>query len=111
MSGIKVALLGYDAAHEGFLACGSREEAEGSVRYGGKEPRPWQGAACWTELAWAPVGPVRGAYWVEVFQPEGSDTQSFVVHGVSDVDGDGNLAEYTASWDRDVEMVTAPEVY
>ena len=111
VAGIKAAMLAYDAAHDGVLACGSRDEAEGSVRHDGKVARPWQGASCWTEIGWAPDGDVRGAYWVEVMPTEGSGTTTFVVHGVSDVDSDGILAEYTARSDRGVEMVTAPEVY
>lgn len=97
VDGIKIAELAHDAAYDTFVACGNREAAEAVV---GKNLRDFAtdpAAPCFTEtLSWAPDGQIRGAYWVEVTQrPDGR--QDFIVHGVADVDGDGELAHYTAT--------------
>lgn len=101
VDGIKTAELMYDAMNDGFVAVGhppGRSEI-------GADPRTWLGGADWQTLGWAPDGDVRGAYWVEV---SGYD---FVVHGVSDVDGDGVRAEYTATMSTNATLVTPEDVY
>ncbi len=111
VEGIKIAVIAYRAAHDSVMPCGTRDDAEGTIRYGGKEPRAWQGGACWTELAWTPDGQVRGAYWVEVVQRAPEAPPTFEVHGVSDLDSDGVLAEYIADDDGGVRLVTPSDVY
>ncbi len=103
----------WDAAFDGFVACGSRAEAEAWLAdqpsvsrwphavflrwYFGAVPRvdarewtsvPWRG--CFDGLGWEPDGRVRGAYWVEV------DGEAFTVHGICDIDDDGVTAHYRA---------------
>jgi type IV pilus assembly protein PilA len=93
VSGIVTSLQRYDAEHDGYIACGSRAEAEAELMRGSTELRPWRGGDCWDQLGWRPDGAVRGAYWIEV-SPAGDD---FTVYGISDVDGDSLVATYTAS--------------
>lgn len=74
----------------------------------GKAPRAaptpeavaWVGNEGFTALGWAPGGPVRGVYWVEV---NGHDP---VVHCQLDLDGDGVPAEYITKAGTYGEAVT-----
>lgn len=104
LQSVAVAELAHHAAYDRYVAAGSRVEAERAVRSsGGKDLRPWDGGEGWDALGWYPdpVG-VRGAYWVEV-TPDGG---SFTAYGISDVDGDGVLAEYAIGPDGDVRMLS-----
>lgn len=58
-------------------------------------------------LGWAPDGPVRGSYWVEV-SPDGLD---FTVFGVADIDGDGQQAWYTATKSINTVFLNSNDVY
>jgi len=98
---IKAAELAYDAMFDGFLPAG-QPPAPGEL---GKAQRPWTSDAAWAALPWSPDGPVRGAYWVEV---SGDD---FVVHGVCDVDADGQTAEYTATASLNATQLSPRDVY
>jgi Zn-dependent protease with chaperone function len=107
--GIAAAELAYEAANGTFLACGSAADAARA----GKEPRDWAGepaAVCFEKLGWQPGGAVRGVYWVEVGVDE-SGAPAFAVHGVSDVDGDGQLAEYVGWADGNSAQLTEDAVY
>jgi type II secretory pathway pseudopilin PulG len=107
MDGIRTAELAYDAAFDEFVPVGSREEAEQELRSGGKEQRSWRGGAAWEKLGWRPDGMIRGAYWVEV-APDG---KAFTVHGLCDVDGDREYAEFTADGESRATGMTNPDVY
>jgi hypothetical protein len=111
VDGIRTEMMTYHALNDGYLACGSRTDAEGAVLYRGKEPQPWTGGSCWTELGWHPDGPVRGAYWVEVRPAEDGADASFEVHGVADLDQDGVLAEYVATRDTPARIVSSSDAY
>jgi hypothetical protein len=87
--------------YDGFLPVG---HPPGSDEVG-KAQRAWTSDAGWSALPWSPGGPVRGAYWVEV---SGDD---FIVHGVCDVDGDGERAEYTATATLNATQQTPGDVY
>lgn len=63
-------------AVDDFVACGSEAEARASVS---SSPRAWDGPACWARIGWAPDGPIRGGYWVEV----SADGQDFTAHGLA----------------------------
>jgi hypothetical protein len=63
-------------AVDDFVACGSEPEARAVVS---SSPRAWEGAPCWTRIGWAPDGPIRGGYWVEV----SADSQDFTAHGIA----------------------------
>ena len=56
--------------------------------------RPWRSGSPYDTLGWAPDGEVRGSYKVSTAPFGASD---FVVTGISDVDGDGVRASYTAT--------------
>jgi hypothetical protein len=106
VDGIKTAQLAYDAAFDGFVDASSRAEAEREISGGaGREPRPWGHDPGFNTIGWRPDGDVRGAYWVEV---QGND---FTVHGICDVDGDGQYAEYTATSSINSTLITSPDVY
>ena len=102
VAGIKTAELAYDAAFDGFIPAGNEFEARREI---GKAQREWNSDAGWEKLGWSPDGKVRGAYWVEV---HGND---FTVHGICDVDGDGEVAEYAATKTTGATLVTDPHVY
>ncbi len=106
VDGIKTAELAYDAAFDGFVPASSRAAAEREISGGaGKEPRPWVDEAGFLAMGWRPDGAVRGAYWVEV---QGSD---YTVHGICDVDGDDQYAEYTATSSINATLISSPDVY
>ncbi|MDP2309420.1 MAG: hypothetical protein Q8P18_25590 [Pseudomonadota bacterium] len=107
VNGLATAQLAYDAAFDTFVPASSREEAEAELRAGGQEPRMWKGGGAWGTIGWQPDGPVRGAYWVEVDSEEGD----FTAHGLCDVDGDGDFAEYVATSESRARMVTPEYVY
>jgi type IV pilus assembly protein PilA len=107
VDGIKTSELAYNAVYDTFVAAGSREEAEAELRGNSSVRRAWNGGGGWDSLGWSPDGPMFGAYWVEV-SPDGLD---FTVHGLCDVDGDGEYAEYTATTLHSAMLVTAPDVY
>lgn len=59
-----------------FVACGSEASARATMT---TSPRTWEGEACWARIGWAPDGPVRGGYWVEV----SADGEDFTAWGVA----------------------------
>ena len=107
VDGLKTAEVSYNAAFDGYVPVGSREEAEQQLRWNGEEPRAWEGGGDWEKLGWMPSGLVRGAYWVEV----SSDGEHFTVYGLCDVDGDGVLAEYTATASESAYLITDRNTY
>ncbi len=113
VDGLRTAQLAYDAAFDTFVPCGLYprgldELGEGSV--------PWTPAEApggyWT-VGWAAEGPVRGTYQVLTVTREGDPFpgMDFVVHGWSDVDGDGELAHYTATRSTGTVRLTPDDVY
>lgn len=88
VNGIRTAEMAYYAAFDKYIAVGP---APRSVNNVGKQAVPWLGDPAWDELNWQPDGNVRGVYWVEL-TPTG-----FEAHGVCDVDGDRQRAEYVAT--------------
>ncbi len=102
VDGIKTALLAYDAAYDEFIPAGSEAQARAVV---GKELRPWERSPAWDKLGWRPDGDVRGAYWVVVVPGD------FEVHGICDVDGDGDVAEYVATMSTNATLVSGSWAY
>lgn len=105
VQGLATAELAYDAAFDVYIPVSSREEAERELRNGGKELRTWKGGGAWGTIGWQPDGQVRGAYWVEVSDGELS------VHGICDVDGNGDFAEYAWTEEAGTRQVTPQYVY
>lgn len=100
---IRTAERAYHASFGSYLPVGSAVEADSELS--GKTLHPWPGGAEWRNLGWAPDGMVRGAYWVEVVDG------GFIVHGICDVDADGEYAHYTASEADNAQMRSPPETY
>ena len=63
-------------AVDDFVPCGDRASATAALS---PTPRAWTSEPCWARIGWAPDGPVRGGYWVEV----AADGQDFTVYGVA----------------------------
>ncbi|MFZ5476305.1 MAG: type IV pilin protein [Myxococcota bacterium] len=99
---IKVAELAHHAAFDTWVAAGSERDARSRV---GKQKQLPPRDPGWEKLGWAPADPQYGAYWVVV------TGDGFEVHGVSDVDGDGVLAEYVATQDRNATLVSEGWAY
>lgn len=101
---IGIAELAHDAAFGGFVAAGSRAEAERFARANGvaRVEGDWSGA--WEKLYWKPDGPTRCGYWVEV-------TDTFVAYAVCDLDRDGEMAEYRQAQGQPGEWLTGTKVY
>jgi len=104
VDGIKTAQLGYDAAFDTYLPCERTPQGEP-----GKEARDWPSTEDFDTLGWAPDGQVRGVYWVTTSWGDGSG--DFTVHGISDVDGDGVQAHYTATKSINATLVTPTDVH
>jgi hypothetical protein len=102
---LRTAELAYRAAFDIF------------VPMAGPLPRPIRGLdrrlVEWTPtpeselLGWKPDGRVRGTYWVEL-SPEGDD---FTVHGLCDIDQDGEPAHYVATRHQPARAISQVDVY
>lgn len=104
VDGIKVSELAYLAAYDKVIAQSSFVPSE-SV---GKQQVAWNDSTNFETLGWSPDGKVRGAYKVDVPDADGDD---FTIIGISDIDGDGQKATFTAVRETNVEAVTASSVY
>lgn len=105
VDGIKTAEIAYEAAFDMFLAIPEPVPREiGSLDY---EPQEWPRGTLFDELGWEPSGWVRGTYWVELNE-DGSD---FTVHGMCDLDGDGEPAHYTATRAIGATLISDPLEY
>ncbi|MSQ03283.1 MAG: hypothetical protein EXR71_15560 [Myxococcales bacterium] len=102
VDGIKTAQLAYDAAYDDFVQVGSEAQARSVI---GKTPHSWEGGGDWDRIGWSPDGLVRGGYWVTV------EDGDFTVHGICDVDGDGDYAEYIATKSQNATLVGDPSSY
>lgn len=69
--------------------------------------RTWDRDTHFDRLGWSPDGLVRGSYKVALTDPE----QDFQVIGICDVDGDGELASYTATATTQAALVTRRDIY
>lgn len=103
VDGIRAAERAYYKTHGGYLAVSS--EAEAMRTPPGNAPRPFPGGPGWDALGWAPKGPLRGAYWVEVTEDD------FRVVGEADGDEDGVFAIFDGTRMHSAKRVTALEVY
>ncbi len=96
VDGIKTAMLAYEAAFDVLAPMPMHPRTVAEIAPG---EVPWTPNDAWDLLGWHPSGPVHGVYWVEV------DGEGFTVHGVSDRDGDGQIAEWTATRDRNATIL------
>jgi hypothetical protein len=73
----------------------------------GRRGVDWPGGTPFDTLGWSTTGTVRGTYWVTVSE----DGQDFEVHGLCDLDEDGEPAHYTATRELGVTMQTPTYVF
>lgn len=101
VNGIKVDVVAFDAERGGYLDAGPYPETPHKLGV------PWvpSESGNFQSLSWRPDGLVRGSYIVEA-----GDTD-FTVRGMSDVDGDGNYADWEATADREPHAVSPNDVY
>jgi hypothetical protein len=105
VDGIKTAQIAYDAAFDRFLAIPEPVPLDPVMI--GTMAVDWPSGTPFDELGWEPFGQVRGTYWVEV-DADGTD---FTVHGLCDVDGDGEPAHYIATRTTSATLQTGSWVY
>ena len=102
MDGIKTAQLGYDAAFDRYV----QQTAFHPGATVGKGQVGWTTGSAFDTLGWSPDGEIRGAYKVSTVS-----TTDFRVTGISDVDGDGQQATYTATKSINATLTTPETVY
>ena len=102
VSGIKTAELAYDAAFDTFIVESSFQPTS-SV---GKTQQTWVSGTGFDTLGWSPDGKVRGGYRIVTLS-----STDFRVTGISDVDGDGAQATYTAQKSINTVPTTQNDVY
>ena len=119
MMGIKTAELAFDAAFDIFVPTEVSPRVRGMLT---PDPVPWVSTpgpalkefprmnAEFDTLGWAPDGHVRGIYWVEVADPA-TGVYDFTVHGMADIDGDGEPCHYTATKSINPVMLTPNDVF
>lgn len=101
VDGIKTAEMAYNAAYDKLIPQTRFVPSEGV----GRMHMDWKFGSNFDTIGWAPDGNVRGAYKVDV------KVEDFIVYGISDVDGDGTNATYTAMRDTNATAVTSRMVY
>jgi type IV pilus assembly protein PilA len=87
VDGIKNAELAYQAAFDAYVDCAARP---GAVS---RTPVQWTVTSDnFSLIGWKPDGGIRGSYEVS-----GATDSDFLVTGSTDIDGDSDLATYTAT--------------
>ena len=87
VDGIKNAELAYQAAFDAYVDCAARP---GAVS---RTPVQWTVTSDnFSLIGWKPDGGIRGSYEVS-----GATNSDFLVTGSTDIDGDSELATYTAT--------------
>jgi hypothetical protein len=101
IQGIKSVMMAYEANFDVYV------DAELYPPSPGTEPRAWDTAKAggFSTIGWSPDGEVRGSYSIE------SEYPNFTVYGISDIDGDGNHATYTATKSTRPTLITDEKVY
>ena len=104
---IKTAEIQYESAQNVYVPCAAFPSGTA-----GKNTQVWTVASSggFETLSWSPDGEVRGVYSVST--NGGSGQSDFTITGVSDVDGDGTQATYTATKSTNPTLpTTGPSVY
>ena len=101
VDGIKTAEMAYNAAYDKLIP----QTVFVPNAAVSKSQMDWKFGSNFDTIGWVPDGKVRGAYKVDVKDVE------FIVYGISDVDGDGTNATFTAMRDTNAAAVTSSMVY
>ena len=102
LKAIKTAQIAYESNFDQFVAAGPYPTSPT------KTTQVWDktAAGAFTTIGWAPDGEVRGSYQVTVTNTD------FNAVGLSDVDGDSNIATYTCTKSTNPNAPTSnPDVY
>jgi type II secretory pathway pseudopilin PulG len=99
---IRTAMLSYDASFDRYVEV-SRFHPDSSP---GKTQRKFTTGSAFDTLGWMPYGEVRGSYKVVV-----TSSRDFRVVGISDIDGDGVYASWTATKSINPTQITPGNVY
>ena len=103
LDGIKTAQAAYEAAFDAYL----QQTTFYPSATPGKAQVPWPAGSNFDALGWAPDGAVRGVYKLTTLS-----STDFLVTGISDVDGDGVIASFTATKSLSAVLAgTPPNVY
>lgn len=87
VDGIRTAEIAYRVFYDAFAAASPKPATPA------KEPQDWVvGSDGFSVIGWAPAGAVRGSYEVQA-----NGSSDLLVIGSCDVDGDGIVAQYTAT--------------
>lgn len=98
---IKHLELTYESAHDEWVQQAEYWPDEAPA----KATRPWVTGSNFDLLGWKPDGEVRGSYRVLTAEAD------FEVQGISDVDGDGVLARWNATKEKNFERLTPNDTY
>jgi prepilin-type N-terminal cleavage/methylation domain-containing protein len=101
VAGIKVAQSAYAAAFSGYVDVPSIWPTAPPAR----TKRTWDTGSAFDELGWYPDGMVYGSYTTTTLSTD------FDVNGYSDLDGNGTVAQVTASLNVEPIVVTPLNVY
>ena len=95
---------------ENYDLLGFYVEAEPYPKKPSSDLKKWEisSSGGFKDLAWSPGPEVKGVYGSYSIKVTGDD---FVVIGVSDIDGDGVFATYTATKDTDPKVKTDKGIY
>lgn len=102
IQGIRTALLSYDASFDRYVEV-SRFHPDSSP---GKKQREFTTGSAFDTLGWMPDGQVRGSYKVMT-----RSSNDFIIVGISDIDGDGDRATWTATKSINPTQITPGNVY
>ncbi len=105
VDGIRVTQIAYQAMFDQYLAAPEPVPLDPVMI--GPQLVSWPSGTDFEELGWMPDGQVRGTYWVTV----SADGTDFEVHGLCDVDGDGEPAHYIATRHEPATMQTGTNVF
>ena len=104
VDGIMTAEVAYKVAHGRYLPI-ERFQPDAQP---GPAPRAWEGAD-FDQLGWAPAGQVRGSY--AAYPATGGQGEQLGVHGICDVDGNGDWSWWLATPTTPAHMVTVADEY
>ena len=105
---VRTAEVSYDALYDGYI-----EVPAHPLTVPGKKKQRWAGGNSGLEaLGFIPSGTVRGQYQVRTVPGRAATNGGeFTVVGLSDCDGDGSQAKYTATNRMSTKLVTPAFVY